>query len=315
MSGSLRGTRLALISCLILSGPPALAQASPVWVDPPSGSDDPAAPGPAAPLRFAQPPLQTASVSREQAARDLAYAYLALWSAPNRVTLASASSFYGPTVTFHGTTRTIGSVLAEKRRFAERWPDRNYRHRPETTQVACEGDGDRCTVRSSFDFDAGNPRQRQRALGIGEHELVVSFASGTPVIESENSRVIRRGHGNMTWLLRAGVEFAAPVDLEKLGTRIRLPAQRAAPSSSPPELKAPLNAVARCGDFLTAQARELGSEEVSVSGAGPEVRSPDGAVAVLINARIGYAREGKKQVRQARVTCRIDPGGRVVALH
>ncbi len=106
MSGSLRGTRLALISCLILSGPPALAQASPAWVDPPSGSDDPAAPGPAAPLRSAQPPLQTASVSREQAARDLAYAYLALWSAPNRVTLASASSFYGPTVTFHGTTRT-----------------------------------------------------------------------------------------------------------------------------------------------------------------------------------------------------------------
>jgi hypothetical protein len=166
-------------------------------------------------------------------------------------------------------------------------------------------------VRSSFDFDAGNPRQRQRALGIGEHELVVSFSSGRPVIESENSRVVRRGHGNMTWLLRAGVEFAAPIDLEKPGTRIR----RAAPSSSAPELKAVVNAVARCGDFLTAQARELGSDEVSVSGAGPEVRSPDGAVSVLINARIGYAREGEKQVRQARVTCRIDPGGRVVALH
>jgi hypothetical protein len=170
-------------------------------------------------------------------------------------------------------------------------------------------------VRSSFDFDAGSPRQRQRALGIGEHELVVSFSSGRPVIESENSRVIRRGHGNMTWLLREGVDFAAPVDLAKPGTRIRLPEQRAARGSSALELKAPMNAVATCGDFLTAQARELGSNEVRVSGIGPEVRSPDGAVSVLINARIGYARQGKKQVRQAQVTCRIDPGGRVVALH
>src|SRR5688500_18693147 len=121
MSGSLSRTRLALISCLILSGPPAVAQA-PAWVDPPGDSDE-------------------RLVSKEQAARDLAYAYLNLWSAPNRVTLASASSFYGPTVTFHGITRTISSVLAEKRRFAERWPDRTYRHRPETTQVECEADG------------------------------------------------------------------------------------------------------------------------------------------------------------------------------
>src|SRR5215211_5539414 len=165
MSGLLRGRRLALISCLVLSAPPTLAQASPAWVEPPSGSDDPAVPGPAAPIRSAQRPLPTASVSREQAARDLAYAYLNLWSAPNRVSLASASSFYGPTVTFHGHTRTIGSVLAEKRRFAERWPDRTYRHRPETTQVACEADGARCTVRSSFDFAARNRRNGHRSLG------------------------------------------------------------------------------------------------------------------------------------------------------
>ena len=30
-------------------------------------------------------------------------------------------------------------------------------------------------------------------------------------------------------------------------------------------------------------------------------------------ARIKYARDGKKQVRQARVTCKLDPKGRVVA--
>jgi hypothetical protein len=268
--------------------------------------------------------MTTTAVSREQAARELAYAYLTLWSAPNRVTLATASSFYGPTVMFHGKKRTISSVLAEKRRFAERWPDRIYRHRPETMQVSCDADGARCTVRSSFDFDAGNSRQGHRSLGIGEHEIVVSFSGERPVIEAENSRVVRRGHGNMTSLLGASVEFGSPVDLDQPGTRtgsIRqersgqsLPEPPAAPRISVPELGPSSDAIAKCGDFLTAQARQLGSEEVSVTNAGPEVRGPDGTVALSINARIEYARDGKKQIRQARVTCWIDPGGRVVAL-
>ena len=141
---------------------------------------------------------------REKAARDLAYVYLNLWSAPNRVTLASASSFYGPTVMFHGRTRTLDTVIAEKRRIAERWPDRTYRYHPGTTQVACEAGGELCTVWSVFYFKADNPRAGRHSLGIGEHELVVSFSSAKPVIASENSRVVRRGRGNMTSLLAEG---------------------------------------------------------------------------------------------------------------
>jgi hypothetical protein len=104
-------------------------------------------------------------------------------------------------VRFHGEKRTLASVLAEKRRFAARWPHRTYRHRPETTQVTCEERAKRCTVHSSFDFTATHPRQNRRAEGIGEHQLVVSFATGRPMIETEDSRVIIRGHGNMTGLL------------------------------------------------------------------------------------------------------------------
>jgi len=83
---------------------------------------------PSALLRSGREPAHTARVSnppaqQHQAARDLAFAYLDLWSAPNFTALASAPSFYGPTVTFHGQARKISSVLAEKRRFAERWPE------------------------------------------------------------------------------------------------------------------------------------------------------------------------------------------------
>jgi hypothetical protein len=130
---------------------------------------------------------------REKAARDLAFTYLSVWSAPNRVALASAPSFYGPTLTFHRQVRTIRSILAEKRRFAERWPDRRYRYRPATTRVSCQSRGTRCVVRSAFDFSASNPHRKQRSEGIGEHELVVSFSGSRPVIAAEDSRILRRG--------------------------------------------------------------------------------------------------------------------------
>lgn len=198
LSISHRASRTALISCLLLWGPAAVAQTNPAWVDPVVRPGDIAAPDLAAPPEAAWPAAQGAWESDSntlsaQAAQALAVDYLDLWSAPNRLTLATASSFYGSTVKFHGQERTLGSVVAEKRRFAERWPQRTYQYRPETTMVACESDRARCTVWAIFDFSAASPGRGQRSLGIGEHELVVSLSSGRPVIVSETSRVLHHG--------------------------------------------------------------------------------------------------------------------------
>ncbi len=197
-SGILRAASTVLLSCLLLWQGTSLAQAKPLWFAPPTRPGDIAMPEPAAPGKTAQLPVQGAQVSdrnilHAQAAQALAVDYLDLWSAPNRLTLAAASSFYGSSVTFHGRERTVGSVVAEKRRFAERWPKRTYRYRPGTTMVACESNGARCTVWAIFDFSASGYSQGRRSLGIGEHELVVSLSSGRPVIVSETSRVLHRG--------------------------------------------------------------------------------------------------------------------------
>jgi hypothetical protein len=198
LSTSLSASRAALISSLLLWGPAAVAQVSPAWVDPVVRPGDIAAPKPATQLEPARSSRQGAwesdqSTLRAQEAQALVVDYLDLWSAPNQLALATASSFYGPTVKFHGRERTLASVVAEKRRFAERWPRRTYRYRPETTMVACESDEARCTVWAIFDFSAAAPGQGRRALGMGEHELVVSLSSGRPVIVSETSRVLHRG--------------------------------------------------------------------------------------------------------------------------
>jgi hypothetical protein len=198
LSVSLHASRTALISCLLLWGHSAVAQVSGARLDGPVHPADISAHESAAPLRSSRPAGPRAwetnqSILRAQAAHALAVDYLDLWSAPNQLTLATVSSFYGPTVKFHGRERTLDSVLAEKRRFAERWPQRTYSYRPETTTVACESDGASCTVWAIFDFSAAAPAHGRRSLGIGEHELVVSLSSGRPVIVSETSRVLHHG--------------------------------------------------------------------------------------------------------------------------
>jgi len=185
VSVSVRVSRTALFSCMLLWGTSTVAQANPAWVDPLGDLPDIAAAEPGASVSDQVTP-------EAQAARALAVDYLNLWSAPNRLTLAAASSFYGPTVMFHGHERTLGSVLAEKRRFTERWPQRSYQYRPETTMVACESGGARCTVWAIFDFSAASSSQGRRSRGIGEHEIVVSLSSGRPVIVAETSRVLLR---------------------------------------------------------------------------------------------------------------------------
>jgi hypothetical protein len=138
-------------------------------------------------------PAAARANSREEDARNLAVSYLSLWSASNQRTLQTTPAFYSSGVVFHGRSMSVGALLAEKRRFVQRWPNRDYRYRPGSMNVVCESNRKSCIVRSTFDFDAANVRLGRRSRGVGTHELVVTFAGDRPVIVSENSQVLRRG--------------------------------------------------------------------------------------------------------------------------
>jgi hypothetical protein len=131
--------------------------------------------------------------ARELDARNFAENYLSLWSASNDRTLRATPAFYGSSAVFHGRSMSSKALLNEKRRFVQRWPDREYRYRPGTMGIKCEPNGRVCIVRSIFDFDAANSQLGRRSRGVGTHELTVTFAGDRPVIVSENSRVLSRG--------------------------------------------------------------------------------------------------------------------------
>ena len=172
---------------------------------PPIRSAEPQGPG-AVPAQRAERPRGTDGggragqgvlASREEAARDLVSDYLDLWSAPNPLTLAASAEFYAPHVIFHGRAMNVRTLLEEKRRFVQRWPERRYRPRRETMGVACGPGGETCTVRSVFDFTAVHPERGRRSQGVATLELVVSFRDEErPVITAETSLVHGRSRGD-----------------------------------------------------------------------------------------------------------------------
>ncbi|CAO4171139.1 hypothetical protein [Methylorubrum populi] len=126
------------------------------------------------------------------AAQRLSLDYLASVSAPNGAMLAAAPRFYDKRVVFYGRPLSVGGLMAEKQRFAQRWPERRYEAQG-APQVACDGPSATCVVRTIHDFTAISPARGARSRGVAELILTVSFASGRPVIVSETSRVLSRG--------------------------------------------------------------------------------------------------------------------------
>lgn len=125
-------------------------------------------------------------------AQRLTLDYLDNVSAPNAESLAGVQNFYGPSVRRFGRTESLASVIAEKRRFAKRWPERRYSAQPGAIRTSCNAAIRTCIVRATFDYRAQNPARGTRSQGIGELVLEISFGDGRPVIVSESGRVLSR---------------------------------------------------------------------------------------------------------------------------
>ncbi len=125
-------------------------------------------------------------------AQSLSEDYLDAVSSPGEGMVAAAPRFYAERVRFHGRTLSLAALMAEKRRFVRRWPERRYVAQGDSVRTACNAATATCIVRSTFDFRADNPRAGARSQGVAELVLEISFAGPRPVIVGESSRVLRR---------------------------------------------------------------------------------------------------------------------------
>ena len=71
--------------------------------------------------------------------------------------------------------------------------------------------------------------------------------------------------------------------------------------------------VRSCGESLADATRPYGNTRVVLATTGEPKRGRDGSLSAPVDARLEYTRQGGREVRQARVTCRADARGRIVS--
>ncbi|KQU34314.1 hypothetical protein ASG63_12780 [Methylobacterium sp. Leaf94] len=126
------------------------------------------------------------------AATRLTDRYLDNVSASGDAMVVNAPRFYAERVRFHGRTLSLAALIAEKRRFVRRWPERHYEAQGGATRTACNAASATCIVHTTFNFRADNPGRGVRSQGVSELTLTISFAGERPLIVAESSRVLRR---------------------------------------------------------------------------------------------------------------------------
>jgi len=141
------------------------------------------------PAAFAPAPVSaSASAERAAAARALTASYLATVSASGDTMVGAATQYYATRVRFYGRPITTAGLVAEKRSFVQRWPERRYQ--PRAMHAAC--DAETCTIRAIVDFRTANPGRGAVSSGEAELILEVGFAGTRPYILGETGRVLRR---------------------------------------------------------------------------------------------------------------------------
>jgi hypothetical protein len=126
------------------------------------------------------------------AAQRLTFDYLDSVSGPDSASPATARRFYAERVRRFGRVVPLSAVIAEKRNFAQRWPERRYEAQDGATRTACSAAAASCIVRTVYDYRADAPARGARSQGTAELVLEISFAGERPLIVAESSRVLRR---------------------------------------------------------------------------------------------------------------------------
>jgi len=136
-------------------------------------------------------PVPTAVAPRQLRDEDRARAFLnasmLTWSSDNDKAMAFVSSAYADPVNFYGKARSRASVVAEKRKFVERWPMRRYAVRPGSVAIDCANR--LCAISSLVDWYAHSDRRGKTSAGVAQLDFVWDPEAGQ--IVSETGRVLK----------------------------------------------------------------------------------------------------------------------------
>jgi len=147
-------------------------------------------PAPSPPQPAAQPRQR---ISLDEVARTFATTYFVHWSESNTDALRYFAGVYGERINFFDRPIPRRVLLEEKRKYAERWPERIYTAYPETIKTSCDPRTSKCTVTGQVEWDCHDPKRRAQSVGLADFTLQITVSeSGAVSIVGEWSSVVSR---------------------------------------------------------------------------------------------------------------------------
>jgi hypothetical protein len=113
-----------------------------------------------------------------------------VWSGDPERYLQVANDSYEDTVHYYGKYQTRDQVLADKRKFVEKWPRRDYRIRPGTLMVTCTPGANLCTATGTVDFSVSSAVKTVSGVATFEYSLEVRGPGA--YISTEGGKVLQR---------------------------------------------------------------------------------------------------------------------------
>lgn len=117
-------------------------------------------------------PTQSPPPNSRDFAAIFALAYHEAWSSPNDSALGFMSDVYTENINFYGNVISSALVMEEKRKFAQRWPIRDYSIRDGSLAVICAGSD--CTVSAVVDWFAHSPSRAKSSNGVATFEFLLN---------------------------------------------------------------------------------------------------------------------------------------------
>ncbi len=127
--------------------------------------------------------------SPEQRAIDFVHSLFERWSGPNAELLAALDRLYTEKVLYHGKSMPRQSVLLSKRRFANRWSQRNYAIRPGSLSATCAGAGGTCRVKGTMSWKLHEGKTTTSSRGVASFAYSIVLKDAGPQISAETDTV------------------------------------------------------------------------------------------------------------------------------
>jgi hypothetical protein len=129
--------------------------------------------------------MQHLEGSPEQRAIDFVLTVFERWSGPNAELLPVLDRLYTEKVLYHGKSASRQSVLLSKRRFANRWTQRNYAVRPGSLSATCAAAGGTCRVKGTMSWKLHEAKATTPSRGVASFEYSIALKESGPQISAE----------------------------------------------------------------------------------------------------------------------------------